>query len=103
MKPQIYCKTTAKGEHSFYLIVDGREYYLFRQAYRRGVHTYFSNGIRLDEVYDISKAHRDDAIIRTLCKLPNHIKYVEQEYGIAILKQTLKKHEDIRATYNLSA
>lgn len=32
MKPQIYCKATAKGEHSFYLLVEGQEYYLFRQA-----------------------------------------------------------------------
>ena len=91
MKPQIYCKTTAKGEHSFYLMADGQEYYLFRQAYRRGVHTYFSNGIRIDEVYDFSKAKNDSAVIHTLDKLPLYIKYVENEYGIVVLRQTMKK------------
>ena len=103
MKPQIYCKVTAKGEHSFYLLAEGQEYYLFRQAYRKGVHTYFSSGIRLDEVYNFSKAKHDNAIIRTLAKLPVYIKYVESEYGIAVLKQTMKKQLGVQESGRIPA
>jgi hypothetical protein len=103
MKAQIYCKTTGKGEHTFYLWADGMEYYLFRQAYRKGVHAYFRNGIRLEEAYDFSKARNDNAIIRTLCKLPVHIKYIENEYGIAVLKQTQKRNQCARTSEKISA
>ena len=103
MKPQIYCRTTDKGVHSFYLWVDGNEYYLFRQNYRKGVHAYFRKGIRLDEVYDYSKAKHDNAIIRTLSKLPMYIRYVESEYGLVVLKQTQKKQKYVRECERLSA
>ena len=96
MKPQVFCKATDKGTHTFYLLVDGQVYYLFQQNYRKGVHTYFSNGIRIDEIYDYSKCFHDNAIIRTRSKLPAYIKYVESEYGIAVLKQTQKKHQRSR-------
>ena len=95
MKPQIYCKVTAKGEHCFYLLAEGQEYYL--------VHTYFSSGIRLDEVYNFSKAKHDNAIIRTLAKLPVYIKYVESEYGIAVLKQTIKKQLGVQESGRIPA
>lgn len=91
MKPHIYCKATEKGQHTFYLIADGREYYLFSQNYRKGVHAYFAKGIRIDDVHDFSKSKHDRAVIRTLDKLPVYIKYVESEYGIAIRKQTIRK------------
>lgn len=102
MKPRICCRTTDKGEHSFYLMADNQEYYLFRQAYRKGVHTFFANGIRLDDAYDYSKAKRDNAIIHTLSKLPLYIKYIESEYGIAVLKQTQRKQQ-LRGYERLSA
>lgn len=103
MKPQIYCRATAKGEHSFYLYVDGQEYFLFRQAFRKGVQHYFAKGIRLDDVYDYAKAKHDNAIIRTLTKIPLYIKYIESEYDLAILKRTQKKQRYVRVYEPLSA
>ena len=95
MKSKIYCRVTDKGEHTFYLLADGQEYYLFRQAYRKGVQAHFKNGIYLDEAHDFSKARSDSAIMHTLSKLPAHIKYIENEYGIAVLKQTQKKQQHL--------
>ena len=37
MKTTIYCRPTAKGVHSFYLMVGTEEFFLFSQAYRKGV------------------------------------------------------------------
>lgn len=93
MKPKIYCKSTGRDEHSFYLVADGREFYLFRQAYRKGVHGYFSRGISLDQVYDFSKTRHDCAVMHTLDKLPLYIKYIESEYGIVVLRQTQRKQQ----------
>ena len=74
-------------------MANGKKYYLFWQAYRRSVQSFFAKGLRLEEVYDFSKAKRNNAVIRTLAKLPLYIKYIESEYGIAVLKQTQKKHQ----------
>ena len=46
MKDMIYCKRTDCGFHSFYLVVNGQEYYLFRQNYRKGVQKYYGDGVR---------------------------------------------------------
>ena len=91
MKAQVYCKTPQWGTHNFYLRVDKQDYYLFSQDFRKGVHSYFSNGILIDQIYDFSKARGDSAIIHTLEKLPRRIKYIENEYGIAVRKQTRQK------------
>lgn len=93
MKTTIYCKPTAQGIHSFYLITDAREYFLFSQNYRKGVQSYFSKGVRLDQARNYSKSNSDSAIIKTMNKLPMYIKYIEKEYGICILEQTKKKEK----------
>lgn len=103
MKTRIYCETTAKGEHSFYLWANGEEYYLFRQDYRKGVQLYFHNGIRLDEAFDFSKTRGDNAVIHTLCKIPGHIKYIEREYGITLLKQTKKRNQRKKLPISIAA
>ena len=103
MKTQIYCRTTDKGVHTFYLRHDGLDYYLFRQDYRRGVNDFFRKGIRLDQAYDYAKAKHDSAIIRTLSKLPSHIRYIENEYGIVVLRKTQRKHDYLRDCGKLAA
>lgn len=100
MKTTIYCKPTAQGIHSFYLITDGGEYFLFSQNYRKGVQNYFSKGVRLDQARNYSKSNSDTAIMKTMSKLPMYIKYIEKEYGICILKQTKKKGVQ-QYSYNL--
>ena len=103
MKTMIYCRPTAQGIHSFYIISEGEEFFLFSQNYRKGVHSYFSKGVRLDEAYDYSKTNRDSAVIKTMNKLPMYIKYIEREYGITILNQTKKRNQTLRYKERLCA
>ena len=92
MKATIYCKATDKGIHTFYLRSEGCDYYLFRQNYRRGVNEYFRDGVRLDDALNFSRAKGDNAIKRTMEKLPKHIEYIEREYDLEILRKTAKKN-----------
>lgn len=95
MKATIWCEATGKGEHTFYLKADGKRYYLFRQNYRRGVADYYRNGVFLCEAMNFGKTKGDSALVRTMQKLPSYLKYVEKEYGIQVLKQTIKKNKRI--------
>ena len=92
----IYSKTTDKDLQSFYLVNNGKEYYMFTQKYRRGVKDYFHNKVLLNDALDISKSNRDKALIRTKTKLPMYIKYLEKEYGLVILDNTFKKKAKTR-------
>ena len=92
MKTMIYCKPTEQGVHSFFMINEGHEYYLFSQDYRKGVQEYYSKGVSLDESINFSKSHKDSAIERTMSKIPMYVKYIEKQYGIEVLEQTKKKN-----------
>lgn len=91
MKTTIYCRVTEQGIHSFYMKVDGKRYYLFTQNYRKGVQDYFSGGVSVDQAMDFSKTHGDDALMRTMTKLPYYIKDIENEFHVTVLRQTQKK------------
>lgn len=91
MKTTIYCKPTDKGVHSFYLLIGNEEFYLFSQAYRRGVEEYFGKGVRIDESMKYSRAHNDSAITRTMDKIPMYVKCIEREYDIEIFERTKRK------------
>ena len=91
MKDMIYCKRTDCGFHSFYLVVNGQEYYLFRQNSRKGVQKYYGDGVPINAALDFSRAHRDDAIERTMTKLPLYIRYIEREYEIEVFEQTKRR------------
>ena len=93
MKAEIYCKPTAQGVHSFYLMVGREEYYLFSQPYRKGVAEYYGRGVNIDQAMKISKAHNDSAITRTRKKIPMYVKYVEKEFDIHVLEKTKKRFE----------
>ena len=92
MKTMIYCETTEKASHVFYMINEGKSYYLFSQDYRMGVQELYHKGVRLDDSVDFSKAHKDTAIERTMTKIPMYIKYIEKEYGIEVLERTKKRN-----------
>jgi hypothetical protein len=92
MKATIFCRTTDKGVHTFYARVNGRNYYLFRQDYRRGVNEYFHAGVMVNKALNFGRSKNDTAIQKTMTKLPTYIKYVEKEYGISILDKTQKKN-----------
>lgn len=92
MVTTIYCTPTAKGIHNFYIEAGGETHFLFSQNYRRGVNEYFRDGVRLDDALNFSRAKGDNAIKRTMEKLPSYIKYIEREYDLEILRQTSKKN-----------
>lgn len=92
----IYSRTTDKGKQTFYLVSQDREYYLFTQKFRKGVKKYFHNRVLLRDALDVSKGHRDAALIRTKTKFPMYIRYIEKEYGITVLESTLKKQSKTR-------
>ena len=74
---------------------------MFSQDFRKGVHEYFSKGVRIDEATDFSKSHRDNAIRRTMTKIPMYIKYIEKEYGVEVLERT--KRMNRRSSYRFEA
>lgn len=92
MKTKIYCKTIAKGQQAFYLVVNNKEYYLFTQNYRISVKDYFASGISIQESTNYANAH-SAAVRNTLDKLKSYIPYIEKEYGIAVMTRT-KNHRD---------
>lgn len=92
MKAMIFCKTTAKGIHTFYLTTDGQRYFLFNQDYRKGVQKYFGRGVSINEAINYSRSHNDTAVMRTMSKIPMYVKYVEKEYEIEVLEQTKKRN-----------
>jgi len=63
MKTCIYCKTPAQGVHSFFLLTEEAEYFLFSQGYRKGVHSYFSKGVFLDDARDYSRSNHGSAVL----------------------------------------
>lgn len=92
----IYSRTTDKGKQTFYLVSQDREYCLFTQKFHRGVKAFFRNKVLLKDALDVSKSRHDTALIKTMTKLPVYIKYIEKEYGVAIMESTIKKREKTR-------
>lgn len=91
MKTKIFCENTEHGWHLFYIEDDGREYYLFRQRYHRGVGDFFSSGVSLNKAMDFTKCHKDTAIARTMAKIPMYVRSIEKEYDVTILDQTRRR------------
>ena len=96
MRCYIYCRTTAKGTQSFYMTRGNEEYFLFSQSLRKGVKEYFERGVSLEEAMNCGKSHNDAALIRTMCKLPMYIRYIEKEENARILMQPEKLTGDFK-------
>ncbi len=92
METIIKCKTSQVGTHYFFMKYAGKEYYLFSQDYHRGVNIYFSKGVSLHNALDVSTAHNDHCVIKTMSKLTSYIKYIEREYDLKILDSTISKN-----------
>lgn len=90
---KIYCIGAAdhSGNQDFYMIFGNQEYFLFRQPYRKGVKEYFGNPIDLNRALKNNWNKLDNAVLRTVDKLPQYIRYIEKEYGIAVLERTKKR------------
>ena len=92
MQAKITCRTTAKDTQTFYVNVNGKEYFLFNQEYRKSVKEHFWNGITINQINDYSNV-KSNAVKRTLDKLPSYIHYIEKEYDVAIYERTKKKQK----------
>lgn len=93
MTTQIYCTNPLHGELHFYLLHKGSHYYLFKQPYRWRVYAFYNRGVLLNDALSYSKAKGNDQIIKTISKFPCAIRYIESEYGIAVMKQTKRRAE----------
>lgn len=102
MATTIYCKTTAKDVHTFYLLHGGKDYFLFNQNFRKGVKEFFRWGVPLNCGMDFSRSKGNSALKKTMEKLPAYIRYIEKEYGIAVLEQTKKKNK-LKGSYAVAA
>lgn len=95
MAAKIYCRTTAKGVQSYYL-TDGKEnHFLFTSAYRKSNRDFFSQGRCIQEVLD-ARRHTSASVQRISARLISAVKYIESEYGICVLKQTVKRQNGHR-------
>ena len=93
MKTTIHCLIPERDTLRFYMTVNGESYYLFDQNFRHGVYSFYKNGVYLDQALDTTLANFDFAILNTMEKLPAYIKYIEREYDIKVLRQTIRKSE----------
>ena len=88
MKPQkttwIECRNTSqKGFVAFYMIASGKEYYLFRQKYRRGTWNFYRNGVRYEVAIDFRRANNDHGMLNAMKRIRANTCY-------------LMKHEDVQ-------
>lgn len=90
-KPTVFCTNPKTGQLYFYLYYDRTRYYLFQQPFRKSVCAFFSHGVYLDDAFNYSRAKRNPQIVKTISKLPYSIRYIESEYGIAVLERTKKR------------
>lgn len=96
--PYIFCKGSDLHDNTqdFYLVIGQDRYFLFKQPYRKGVQEYFGNGVSIEKAFNHSWNKLDRAVLRTIDKIPQYIRYVEREYGISVLKQTKKGKNNAR-------
>ena len=92
MSSFIYCKTTEKGKQTFYLSFNGKDYFLFTQKYRVSNKDYFSKRVFLDNALNHSMT-KSRSVRKTMTKLIPYIRYIEQEYGIVVLRKTIKNND----------
>ena len=90
MKTKIYCKEENWGNLTFYVSVDGKEYFLFEQDFKKSVKDYFKRGVSIDGINNYSLAS-GVAVRRILDKLPSYLHYVEKEYNVAIYEKSKRQ------------
>ena len=74
-------------------MAQGIKYFLFVQAYRRSNKEVFEQGISLYNLRKFKK-HCSYSVRHTAEKIPAHIRYIEQEYGISVMEMTKRKQSN---------
>ena len=80
----------------FFLQANNKVYFLFAQSFNEELFEAFRNGVTLDKALDFSMAKRNKSILRVIDKLPSHVRYIEQEYGIEIFRKSSKRKDNGR-------
>ncbi len=97
MKAEIYCEVK-NSRHFFYLKINKETYYLFSQAYRRGVDKYFRYGVTLNRAINFDGTNGDHSLLATKEKILPSIRYIEKEYDVGILQSTKNKNRNCNYT-----
>ena len=90
----IYCEPSKSGRLNFFVSTSGEKHYLFSCAYSERTEEHFKGGVFLDNAIDRTRAGGNSGILHVMDKLPSHIRYIEREYGLKILRKT--KAADMR-------
>ena len=98
MTAKIYSRTTAKGVQTYYLTDGKKEYCLIRSNYRKSNMVFFSRARSIGEVLN-ARRHVSSSVQRISVRLISMVKYIENEQGICVLKQTAKRQQrKVRST-----
>ena len=97
---KVFCVTVSKGTQAFFVKVNGKNYYLFQQAFKRSNKEYFAGGVEIHSISKFSNVH-STAVRDTLDKLPAYIRYVESEHGVSIYEKTKlkEKRQKLKTAY----
>ena len=92
----IYCVELNHGSLSFYLTYNYFPYYLFTQTYHTTLWNRYHSGLPLDDCLDFSKCGGTVILEKFTEKLPSYLRYIENEYGIAVTRRTIKSNSGRR-------
>ncbi len=83
---EIFCRST-RDSLNFYVKASGREYFLFMQRFDYRTFSRFRKGVEIGDAFTPKNRRRSSPTLEKVCeKLPGHIRYIEQEYGIVLLR-----------------
>ena len=73
--------SVTKGDNkiNFYLLSGGKRYYLFTQAFSKGVYQFFQGGISEAELYKYKGWRKNPRLDKTIEKIPMYMRYVLRE------------------------
>jgi len=92
MKKRKIIVKKAPGMLNFYLMADGRAYYLFAQRFNLRVYKYFCHSITENEVLTFRGWHKNALIDHIMEKLPMYIRYADKELIPACTAEKLPKY-----------
>ncbi len=71
--------TKANNKLNFYLLSEGKRYYLFTQTFSKGVYQFFQNGRSESELHKYKLWHKNPRLDKTIEKIPLYTRYVLKE------------------------
>ena len=78
MSKFIVCKTTGKSEQSYFLEMDNKLYFLFKQDYRVSNKEYYAKGVNVNDAIDFSKTQLTPTAQTSLYKQNEAWYYIDE-------------------------